>query len=284
MEKELAIITGADGGMGQEITKEIARAGYPIIMACKNAQKATPICEQIKKETGNTLIEIREINLASLTSVNSFTEQLLKEGRPISRLMNNAGILTTPTRKTEDGLETIISVNYVGPYMLTRQLLPLMRPGSRIVNTVSCSSIIGKIEPKVFFEKGNSGPFFRIPVYGNSKLALHLFTQELAKQIQERGITANASDPGIVNTNMITMQAWFDPITDLIFRPLIKTAAQGAATAIHLALSEEAKGKNGSCYVNCKEKKQSKRMQNHPFQKQLWEDTEKLIRSKGFYL
>ena len=78
MEKELAIITGADGGMGQEITKEIARAGYPIIMACKNAQKATPICEQIKKETGNTLIEIREINLASLTSVNSFTEQLLK--------------------------------------------------------------------------------------------------------------------------------------------------------------------------------------------------------------
>ena len=219
-----------------------------------------------------------------MTSVNSFTEQLLKEGRPISRLMNNAGILTTPTRKTEDGLETIISVNYVGPYMLTRQLLPLMRPGSRIVNTVSCSSIIGKIEPKVFFEKGKSGPFFRIPVYGNSKLALHLFTQELAKQIQERGITANASDPGIVNTNMITMQAWFDPITDLIFRPLIKTAAQGAATAIHLALSEEAKGKNGSCYVNCKEKKQSKRMQNHPFQKQLWEDTEKLIRSKGFYL
>ena len=284
MEKDLAIITGADGGMGQEITKEIARAGYPTIMACKNAKKATPICEQIKKETGNTQIEIREINLASLTSVNSFTEQLLKEGRPISRLMNNAGILTTPTRKTEDGLETIISVNYVGPYMLTRQLLPLMRPGSRIVNTVSCSSIIGKIEPKVFFEKGKSGPFFRIPVYGNSKLALHLFTQELAKQIQERGITANASDPGIVNTNMITMQAWFDPITDLIFRPLIKTAAQGAATAIHLALSEEAKGKNGSCYVNCKEKKQSKRMQNHPFQKQLWEDTEKLIRSKGFYL
>ena len=54
MEKELAIITGADGGMGQEITKEIARAGYPIIMACKNAQKATPICEQIKKETGIT--------------------------------------------------------------------------------------------------------------------------------------------------------------------------------------------------------------------------------------
>ena len=168
--------------------------------------------------------------------------------------------------------------------MLTRQLLPLMHSGSRIVNTVSCSSIIGKIEPKVFFEKGKSGQFFRIPIYGNSKLALHLFTQELAKQIQEKGITANASDPGIVNTNMITMQAWFDPITDLIFRPFIKTAAQGAATAVHLALSEEAKRKSGCCYVNCKEKKQSKRMQSHPFQRILWEETEKLIRSKGFHL
>ena len=106
----------------------------------------------------------------------------------------------------------------------------------------------------------------------------------MAKQIQEKGITANASDPGIVNTNMITMQAWFDPITDLIFRPFIKTAAQGAATAVHLALSEEAKRKSGCCYVNCKEKKQSKRMQSHPFQRILWEETEKLIRSKGFHL
>ncbi|MDO4755579.1 MAG: SDR family NAD(P)-dependent oxidoreductase, partial [Parabacteroides sp.] len=107
------------------------------------------------------------------------------------------------------------------------------------------------IEPKVFFEKGKSGYFFRIPVYGNSKLALHLFTQELADRIQEKGITVNASDPGIVDTDMITMHAWFDPITDLVFRPLINTPAEGAATAVHLALSEEAKGKTGCCYVNC---------------------------------
>lgn len=284
MGKGLAIITGADGGMGQEITKEVAKAGYEVIMACQTLKKATPICERIKQGTGNSQIEVRTINLASLSSVNSFTEQLLKEGRPINLLMNNAGILTTPIRRTEDGLETIISVNYVAPYMLTRQLLPLMPTDSRIVNTVSCASIIGKIEPHVFFEKGKSGPFFRIPVYGNSKLALQLFSQELAERVQEKGIIVNASDPGIVDTNMISMQAWFDPITDVVFRPFIKTPAQGASTAVHLALSEEVKGKTGRCYANCKEKKVSKGIRKHPLQKQLWEDTEQLIRQKGFHL
>ena len=145
MEKGLAIITGADGGMGQVITAALAKEGYPVIMACLDPEKAVPVCTRIRQETGNTQIEVRRIDLASLSSVNNFTCQLLKEGRPVSRLMNNAGILTTPVRKTEDGLETIVSVNYVAPYMLTRQLLPLMHPGCRIVNTVSCTYAIGRI-------------------------------------------------------------------------------------------------------------------------------------------
>ena len=227
MEKGLAIITGADGGMGQVITAALAKEGYPVIMACLDPEKAASLCNRIQQETGNTQIEVRRIDLASLSSVNNFTGQLLKEGRPVSRLMNNAGILTTPVRKTEDGLETIVSVNYVAPYMLTRQLLPLMQPGCRIVNTVSCTYAIGRIEPG-FFEKGRNGRFFRIPVYSNTKLALLLFTQEFAERLQDKDITINASDPGIVSTNMITMQAWFDPLTDILFRPFIKTPAQGA--------------------------------------------------------
>lgn len=283
MEKGLAIITGADGGMGQVITTALAKEGYPVLMACLNPGKAALVCEQIKQETGNTQVEVRPINLASLSSVEAFVGRLLQEGRPISRLMNNAGILTTPTRQTEDGLETIVSVNYVAPYMLTRRLLPLMHPGSRIVNTVSCTYAIGKIDP-LFFEKGKNGRFARIPVYGNTKLALLLFTQELAGRIREKGITINASDPGIVSTNMITMQAWFDPLTDLLFRPFIKTAPQGAATAIHLALSDEPKEKSGCCYANCKEKKVPERIRHHARQKQLWEETETLLLSKGFRL
>lgn len=281
MEKELAIITGADGGMGQVITAALANAGYSVIMACLNPDKAAPVCERIRKETGNEEIEVRGIDLTSFASVDRFATRLLEEGRPVARLMNNAGILTTPVRRTEDGLETIVSVNYVAPYLLTRRLLPLMKAGSRIVNTVSCTYAIGKIEPP-FFEKGKSGPFFRIPVYGNTKLALLLFTQELAGRVREKGITVNAADPGIVSTNMIAMQAWFDPLTDIFFRPFIKTPAQGAATAIHLALSDEPKEKSGCCYANCKEKKVPERIRHHIQQQSLWDDTEVLLSKKGF--
>lgn len=278
MEKGIAIITGADGGMGQEITLALAKDGFQIIMACKEPEKAYPVCERIKQESGNKQIEVRGIDLSSLSSVHAFAQKILAEGRPVGRLMNNAGVLTTRIRPTADGLETIVSVNYVGPYLLTRLLLPLMQAGSRIVNTVSCTYAIGRIDSG-FFTKGKNGRFNRIPVYSNSKLALLLFTRELAERVKEKGITVNAADPGIVNTNMITMDAWFDPLTDILFRPFIRTPLQGAATAIHLALSEDVDGKSGCCYAGCKERKLPERILDHPAQGKLWDDTEALLRS-----
>ena len=228
---------------------------------------------------GNRVIALLA-DVSDKAQVQAMIAEAVAQMGAIHAVVNNAGILTTPVRKTEDGLETIVSVNYVAPYMLTRQLLPLMQPGCRIVNTVSCTYAIGRIEPD-FFEKGRNGRFFRIPVYSNTKLALLLFTQEFAERLQDKDITINASDPGIVSTNMITMQAWFDPLTDILFRPFIKTPAQGAATAIHLALSDEAKDRNGCCYANCKKRNVSERIRHHAQQKQLWDDTEILLRQKG---
>lgn len=281
METGLAIVTGADGGMGQIITASLASAKIPVIMACLDPEKAIPICKRIQEETGNNQIEVRALNLASLTSVYAFTEQLLKEERRICRVMNNAGILTTPIRRTEDGLETLVSVNYVGPYLLTRRLIPLMSPGCRIINTVSCTYAIGKIETD-FFQKGKNGSFFRIPVYANTKLALLLFTQELAERLKDKKINVYAADPGIVSTNMITMQAWFDPLTDLLFRPFIKTPAEGAKTAIYLAISEINPKSNGGCHANCKPINLPARIHHHPLQKKIWADTEQLLERLHF--
>lgn len=280
MEKETAIITGADGGMGQEITLALAKSGFRIIMACKEPKEALPVCERIKKDSGNEDIEVRKIDFTSLASVRAFAQEILSEGRSIHRLMNNAGLLTTRIRPTEDALEPIVSVNYVGPYLLTRLLLPLMHEGTRIVNTVSCTYAIGKIESE-FFTKGRNGFFNRILVYANTKLALLLFTRELAARVREKGITVNASDPGVVSTNIIRMDAWFDPLTDIFFRPFIRTPLQGAATAIHLALSDKVEGESGQCYASCKLRKLSERIANHPMQGKLWDDTEALLHSRG---
>ena len=277
MEKELAIITGADGGMGREITRAVALAGYRVVMACYNPQKAESCRQQLMKETHNNDIETAGIDLSSLSSVSAFANRMLERGDKVSLLMNNAGTMETKRQITEDGLERTVSVNYVGPYLLTRKLLPLMDKGSRIVNMVSCTYAIGKLDFPDFFLQGKKGSFWRIPIYSNTKLALTLFTLELAERVKDKGIVVNAADPGIVSTDIITMHMWFDPLTDIFFRPFIRTPRKGAATAIHLLLNKEAGTYTGTLNVNCHPKQLSNKFLHHVQAKELWERTEQIV-------
>ena len=281
--KKIAIITGADGGMGTEITREVAKAGYRTIMLCYTAFKGEERKNQLILETGNKEIEMVQIDLSSLESIQKVTGMLLKKLPGIDLLMNNAGTMATHFTATEDGFERTIGVNYLAPYLLTRRLLPLMHEGTRVVNMVSCTYAIGKIGPN-FFKHGTEGKFWRIPIYSNSKLALWLFTRELALRVKEQGITVNAADPGVVSTNIIRMDMWFDPLTDLLFRPLIRTPRKGADTAIRLLLNTEYEGKTGGMYASGKQKKLKAMYLNHPQMKELWTKTEEILKEKGICL
>ena len=277
MKQKLAVITGADGGMGMEITRAVATAGYKVIMACRDPEIAEEKRQLIMRETGNMALEIVPVNLASLSSTASFANELLQRGEVITLLMNNAGTMETRRCITEDGLERTVSVNYVAPYLLTRKLLPLMGEGSRIVNMVSCTYAIGKLDFPDFFLRGKKGAFWRIPIYSNTKLALTLFTIALSKKVKEKGIIVNAADPGIVSTKIITMHMWFDPLTDLFFRPFIRTPRQGAATAISLLLDEDAGKRTGTLNVSCHPKQLSEKFFHHVQMKELWDKTEDIV-------
>ena len=277
MKQKLAVITGADGGMGMEITRAVAAAGYKVIMACRDPEIAEEKRQLIMRETGNIALEIVPVNLASLSSTASFANELLQRGEVITLLMNNAGTMETRRCITEDGLERTVSVNYVAPYLLTRKLLPLMGEGSRIVNMVSCTYAIGKLDFPDFFLRGKKGAFWRIPIYSNTKLALTLFTIALSKKVKEKGIIVNAADPGIVSTPIITMHMWFDPLTDIFFRPFIRTPRQGAATAISLLLDEDAGKRTGTLNVSCHPKQLSEKFFHHVQMKELWDKTEEIV-------
>jgi len=280
MKQKLAVITGADGGMGMEITRAVAIAGYKVIMVCRDPEIAEEKRQLIMRETGNIALEIVPVNLASLSSTASFANELLQRGEVITLLMNNAGTMETRRCITEDGLERTVSVNYVAPYLLTRKLLPLMGEGSRIVNMVSCTYAIGQLDFPDFFLRGKKGAFWRIPIYSNTKLALTLFTIALSKKVKEKGIIVNAADPGIVSTKIITMHMWFDPLTDLFFRPFIRTPRQGAATAISLLLDEDAGKRTGTLNVSCHPKQLSEKFFHHVQMKELWDKTEDIV-AKG---
>lgn len=277
MKQKLAVITGADGGMGMEITRAVATAGYKVIMACRDPEIAEEKRQLIMRETGNIALEIVPVNLDSLSSTASFANELLQRGEVITLLMNNAGTMETRRCITEDGLERTVSVNYVAPYLLTRKLLPLMGEGSRIVNMVSCTYAIGKLDFPDFFLRGKKGAFWRIPIYSNTKLALTLFTIALSKKVKEKGIIVNAADPGIVSTKIITMHMWFDPLTDIFFRPFIRTPRQGAATAISLLLDEDAGKRTGTLNVSCHPKQLSEKFFHHVQMKELWDKTEEIV-------
>ena len=277
MDKKLAIITGANTGMGLEETRAVAQAGYHVIMACYSPKVAAPVCQQLKEETGNPDIEVIGIDLANLASVRAFADEVKSRCTHIDRLMNNAGTMETGRHFTVDGLERTASVNYVGPYLLTRLLLPLMGEGSRIVNMASCVYCLGRLDYPDFFERGRKGSFWRIPVYSNTKLAITLFTLDLARRLREQGITVNCADPGVVSTEIIRMQMFFDPITDIAFRPFIRTPRQGADTAIRLLLDDDKAGQTGHFWRTNRIIHLGEKYEHHRQMQQLWDETEKLV-------
>lgn len=278
--KKVAIITGANGGMGYEEAKEALQQGYYTIMACYCPSRSEARRQQMIEETGRYDVEIMALDLSNLQSVREFADKIKAKFEHIDILMNNAGTLETGYHTTVDGLERTVSVNYVGPYLLTRLLLPLMGKGSRIVNMSSCSYIIGKLRFPEFFIKGRKGFWQRILVYSNSKLALTLFSLELAKRIKGKGITVNAADPGIVNTKIIHLQnKLLDPIADLFFRPFIRTPRQGADTAIHLMFDAEKEGQTGTFCRSNKIMKLGDKYVHHKQMQELWDETEKIVQT-----
>lgn len=277
MEKGWALVTGASGGMGMELSRALLKAGYPLAMACRCEEKTLQCRRQLLSEIPGAVIDFLPVELSDMDSVQGLAQAFLSKGEPLDLLMNNAGTMEAGRQMTGDGFEKTTSVNYLAPFLLTMKLLKAMRPGSRVVNMVSCTYAVGRLSFPEFFTKGKRGRYARIPVYSNTKLALTLFTLSLAARCREKGICVNAADPGIVSTEIIRMHKWFDPLTDVFFRPLIRKPSQGAATAIRLLLSEECAGVTGQFHASCRPRRLSAKYLAHPQAEELWEETLKAL-------
>ena len=250
--KKIAIITGADGDMGREITKEVAKAGYTTIMACLPSLRAEQVHTKIQKETNGDII-LLPLDLASTESIFSFVEIIRNEYKQIDILINNAGVLYPKNKSLDNKWDYTTMVNYFGHYLLTNKLLPLHNEGGRIITVVSLTYRYGKIEPH-FFECGRNSWVQQVKNYSNSKLALLYFSLDLAEQLKEKNIAVNCSDPGIVGTKIIAMNnRVFDIVCDFFARPFMKSPKNGAKTAIYLALNDNAGKISGGYFKNAKQ-------------------------------
>lgn len=197
---KVIIITGANSGLGKEATKQLARKGAEVIMACRDLKKGEIALSEIKKEIPEAKLYLIELNLANMKSVENFSKNFLEKYNRLDVLMNNAGVMQTPYRTTEDGLELQIGVNHMAHFKLTSYFYDILKktPNSRVVNQSSIAHKMGKIN----FEDINSEKSYnRNTAYGQSKLANLLFTYELSRRAKDEVICV-AVHPGYTNTNL----------------------------------------------------------------------------------
>jgi len=276
--KKTVLITGADGGIGSETTKALAKKGATIVMACLDLNDATPVYQDIKQESGNESIEMMQIDLASLSSIRTFARQFSEKYKQLNVLINNAGVFCWKREETEDGFEKTIGINYLGHFLLTSLLLPLLTqtPGSRILNVSSNAYFQGKIDLNDLHLKKK---YVSFKAYGASKLAVVLFTQELAERLKDTDVAVNALHPGHAATNIWNMWPgkWYQALLFIILRMLMKPTVDAAQNSIYLASSDKVKGITGRYFDDKKLKEVSPQGKDVQLQKGLWELSEKLI-------
>ena len=205
MKSKRVIITGANSGLGKESAIALAKLGAEIVLAVRDANKGQSVKNQILNQTPSAVIEVAELDLMDLDSVRKFAAN--QSTKPIDVLLNNAGIMAVPFEKTKDGFESQMGTNHLGHFLLTELLLDAISKGTnpRIVNVSSSAHRLGKLKTgdksEINVSKENYSPW---TVYGNSKLANLLFTNELVRRLKiaNLNITVAVAHPGYANTNL----------------------------------------------------------------------------------
>ena len=202
---KIAIVTGANSGLGKEITIGLAKKEIKVIMACRNQSKAESAKAEVLSKVNSADIEIMLLDLNSLNSVRNFAVAFGEKYDRLDLLIENAGIMIPPLSITEDGFESQMGVNYFSHFLLTNLLYPLLNKteGARIATTSSLAHERGRID---FDNLNAEKSYSKIGAYGQSKLACLLFAYELKRRLEKAGsnVIAVSSHPGVSKTNLFT--------------------------------------------------------------------------------
>ena len=242
----VAIVTGANSGLGKETTRALLAAGAHVVMASRNAQKAQVAAEELRAELGNVSVETMLLDLADLESIRHFSEQFHEKHDRLDFLINNAGIMMTDAQLTIDGFESQLGTNHLGHFALTGRLVDLISAtsGARVVTLSSLAHRWGFMEfGNLMFQNGSYTPR---AAYGRSKLANLLFTYELQRRFEATGIDAVsvAAHPGTAGTGLADhlLNRWYlKPLKSLVFLG-IQTPRQGARPTLRAATDPSAAG------------------------------------------
>ncbi|XP_034409916.1 retinol dehydrogenase 13 [Cyclopterus lumpus] len=281
LDGKTVLITGANTGIGKETSRDLARRGARVVMACRDLSRAEQAAEEIRLSTGNGNVVIRHLDLGSVYSVRQFAKDFTDGEDRLDVLINNAGVMMCPRWLTEDGFETQLAVNHLGHFLLTNLLLPKLKSSapSRVVTVSSIAHQGGRIDFDDLFSSKKT--YSSLESYRQSKLANVLFSRELGRRLRGSGVSAFCLHPGVIRTELGRhVEGWFPLLGALLRLPsllLMKTPSEGSQTTLYCALTPGLDGQSGRYFSDCAEKEAAPEGRDDFVSRKLWEESARLV-------
>jgi NAD(P)-dependent dehydrogenase (short-subunit alcohol dehydrogenase family) len=274
------LITGANQGIGKATAIQLARLGAKVVLWCRNEQKGRAALEEVRVAAKGDAPELMVADLASLADVRRAAVEFRQRHSRLDVLVNNAGLLVPSFHTTSDGIEETFAVNHLAPFVLTDELLPLIKAtakaegSARIVNVASRAHVRGKLHWDDLELRGGYGG---LKAYSQSKLANIVFTYELARRLEGTNVTANCLHPGVISSGFgQTYKGTFSVLVRLA-KPFMATPEEGAKTSVYLASSPDVAKVTGRYFAKCKATRSNAESYDEASWTRLWEISEAMV-------
>ena len=270
---KIALVTGATNGIGIWTALGLAQQGYTVGIVARDRTRGTAMRTWLAERAQAGQVDLFLADLSSLAEVRRLADEVKQRYPRLDLLVNNAGLVRDQRELTPDGFERIVAVNHLAPFLLTMELLDLIKRSApaRIVNVGSEASDRAVLDlDNLQSEK----QFSMMGAYGQSKLAIMMATFELARRLDGSGVTVNVVHPGVVATNIFDLGGWKGGLVRILM-PLIRlfllTPEQGARTTLHVATAAELAGVTGRYFKNSKEAAHNPIADDRTLSAALWE-------------
>jgi NAD(P)-dependent dehydrogenase (short-subunit alcohol dehydrogenase family) len=270
MQGNVCLITGATSGIGRATAQGLAARGGTVVVGARDESLAQKTVADIKKETGNPAVEYLLADLSVQAQVREMARAFRERHERLDVLINNAGAAFLRRNVSPDGIEMTFALNHLAYFLLTNQLLDLLKASApaRIINVSSGSHRGAEID---FNDLGMENGYGVMKAYGRSKLANLLFTYELDRRLEDSGVTVNAMHPGFVATDIGKNNGLLARLVISLLHLTARSPREGAETAIYLASSPEVEGISGKYFKDCETVRSSPASLNQADARRLWE-------------
>lgn len=276
MEGKICVITGANSGIGKELSRQLGELGATVVMVGRNSARLAEAQQELQRAAPAGKYELVVADLSRMARVREAAQQIRERFPRVDVLANNAGIYLPDRRVTAEGFEEMFAVNHLAAFLLTHELLEALAVagGARVITTSSFGHRLGHMD---FEDLQAARSFNGLRQYSTTKLANILFTRELARRVKERGIVAHAYHPGAVASGFAQDELGIFGVGVKLAKPFLRSAKKAATTGTYLATSADALTSSGEYWANSKRRTPSKEARSDEVSLRLWDVTERML-------